>query len=361
MNEERTMILNMLKDGKINVEEANSLLEALGDNETGAQENRTRDDLKFDLDGMKEGLKSGMKDFAKTMEGTIKSAVENIKSFDFGGAMSNAFGAAKETSEKEIILSSDGIRGVDIKTGSGDVTAAGGEGQDILIHAFVTCRGSDAQSAKQRADEIEILQSLENGILSIKDSGSGKQITGPYSVDYKITLPRGTDMNIKTMDGDVHMSALDGNLKVKNYSGDIVCEDNTGTLNINTKSGDLTTEGFSGSVEARTLSGDITLKSINSDDVVCHALSGDIEGEINTGENPKIEIRTLSGDVDLKVPASSNFAISAETLNGDISCGLPVEDVEEKAHCFSARLNKGDGKLSLSTKSGDISISELES
>ena len=102
MNEERTMILNMLKEGKISVTEAEALLNALGsETADAARKPKTeKEEIKIDLDGMKDGLKSGIKDFARSMEGTIKSAMEGLKSLDLGNVVSSAFGSAKESVEK---------------------------------------------------------------------------------------------------------------------------------------------------------------------------------------------------------------------------------------------------------------------
>ena len=128
MNVERTMILNMLKEGKISVSEAESLLNALG-GESGEQSGKPKtekEEIKIDLEGMKAGLKSGMKDFARSMEGTLKSAMEGLKSLDLGNVVSSAFGSAKGSAEKELILSADGVDALELKTGSGDIAVTGG-------------------------------------------------------------------------------------------------------------------------------------------------------------------------------------------------------------------------------------------
>ena len=113
MSEEKIMILNMLKDGKITAEEAQQLLEAV-DDEAGPGRPRPteKEEVKIDLEEMKEGLKEGLKGLGKTMEGTIRSVVEGIKSLDLGNVVSTAFGSAKESAEKELILSADGISGI---------------------------------------------------------------------------------------------------------------------------------------------------------------------------------------------------------------------------------------------------------
>ncbi len=185
MNNERTIILNMLSEGKISVEEAESLLQALGEEskEPGKQARTEKDEIRIDLGGMKAGLKSGIKEFAKTMEGTLKSAMEGLKTLDLENVFSTAFGRAKESVEKELIVSADGVTGIDVKTSSGDVVVSGNGTGEVLVRATVTTRGSDDENAKKRAEEIEIIHTTVEGVLQIRDSGSGKQNTGPYSVD----------------------------------------------------------------------------------------------------------------------------------------------------------------------------------
>jgi hypothetical protein len=59
------------------------------------------------------------------------------------------------------------------------------------------------------------------------------------------------------------------------------------------------------------------------------------------------------------MPETSSFSISAETLSGSIDCELPVRDASRSGHRFTAILNESEGAMSLSTKSGDISLNPL--
>ena len=73
----------------------------MGSDTGGGEPPKTeKDKLKIDLEEMKAGLKDGFRDFGKTMEGTIRSVVEGIKSLDLGDVVSTAFGPAKESVEK---------------------------------------------------------------------------------------------------------------------------------------------------------------------------------------------------------------------------------------------------------------------
>ena len=352
----------MLKDGKISVEEAGALLSALGDesSESAGRSKTEKDDIKIDLEGMKSGLKNGIKDFARSMEGTLKSAMEGLKSLDLGNVVSSAFGAAKESVEKELILSAENVKGLDLKTSSGDLLITGGETGDILIQAVITARGTDEENAKERAGQINIVHSLEDGVLSIKDSGSGKQITGPYSVDYRITLPGTTDVGLQTMDGDVTVKSIDGNVKVNNYSGDIHLKNCRGLIKVNTKSGDIDVSECSGKLNIKSLSGDLTFDEIVTEDLNCNTLSGDIGGSLRPSSNAQVNAKTLSGDIELKIPETACLSINADTLSGSIDCELPVRDSTRNGHRFTAILNDSDGTMTLSTKSGDISLNPLK-
>ena len=243
MNKEKTMILNMLKEGKISVEEAESLIDALGGSEESTQTRTEKEELKFDLEGMKDGLKTGMKEFAKSMEGTLKSVTEGLKNLDLGNVISSAFGKFKASAEKELILSADGVQGLELRTGSGDFVVTGGDTGDIIIQAVVTVRGADEEDAQARADEIELVHSLEDGTLKIKDSGASKNLTGPYSVDYRVTAPEHIDLNLQTMDGDITIKTIDGASKLNTYSGDIHLKNCGTSVHANTKSGDIDVVG----------------------------------------------------------------------------------------------------------------------
>lgn len=360
MSEEKTMILTMLKEGKITVEEAQALLDAVGDEsgEEGPPETE-RERLKIDLEEMKAGLKSSFKDFGKTMEGTIRSVVEGFKSFDFGDVVSTAFGPEKGSAEKEVIISADALSGLNLKTGSGDVTVTGSDTADVLVRAVVSARGSDAANAKQRAEGIEIIHEIEDETLLIKDSGMKMQVTGPYAVDYTVTVPRRFCVKILTMNGEIAVRSIEGEISVTNYSGDIFCKECSQSVKINTKSGDVTVEGFTGAVKLRSLSGDLRLSHVVTGSLSCNTLSGDIEGALTPVDEADLSAKTLSGDIELSIERGSNLAITAESLSGELSCTLPVRETEKRAHRFTGVLNAPMGNLNLSTKSGDITLTPL--
>ena len=364
MNEERALILKMLKEGKISVEEADALIEALGEEEgTQSARQRTNENPRaerhpHDFSDMGDSLKIGIKEFAKSMEGTIRDAVDGIKSLNIGNAISEAFGRARATDEKEIILSSDEITAVDLKGSAGDVEVVGNGRDEILILAKIAATGKDEESAARRAKEVEIKHQITDGVLTIRDSGLDQQITGPYSVDYHLTVPRSVRLQVRVADGDLSVKSIDGGTDVKTFSGDIDCKDCSHGVAVNTKSGDIKFDGCGGPIEARTLSGDIDLDEIESNNLTCNSLSGDIRVDIISEVTEKIEARTLSGDVSVALPSSSKVSIKADTLSGDINCSLPVKEVEKKGHRYSAVLNDPEGMMILSTKSGDIDIEE---
>ena len=360
MSEEKTMILTMLKEGKITVEEAQALLDAVADEpgEEGQPETE-RERLKIDLDEMKAGLKSSFRDFGRSMEGTIRSVVEGFKSFDFGDVVSTAFGPAKESAEKEVIISAEGLAGLSLKTGSGDVTVTGSDTGDVLIRAVVTARGSDAENAKQRAEGIDIIHEIEDETLLIKDSGAKMQVTGPYSVDYTVTVPRRFCVKLLTMNGEIAVRSIEGEISLTNYSGDIFCKECSQSVKVNTKSGDVTVEGFTGAVKLRSLSGDLRFSDVVTGSLSCNTLSGDIEGALTPVGEAGLSAKTLSGDIELSIETGCELAITAESLSGELSCTLPVSETEKRAHRFTAVLNAPTGNLNLSTKSGDITLTPL--
>jgi len=224
----------------------------------------------------------------------------------------------------------------------------------------MTARGSDEENAKERAEGLDVIYEIDDGCLNIKDSGTQMQITGPYSVDYTITVPRTFGVKVQTMDGDVMIKSIDGTIGINNYSGDIHLKDCSESLKVNTKSGDIEIEGFTGDVNLRTLSGDLTLSDIVSNTLSFNTLSGDIEGKIHPTDNANISAKTLSGDIGLDIDTGAELSISAESLSGDISCDLPVRENQTMEHRYAAILNANTGVLNLSTKSGDISLRPLD-
>ena len=405
-DEERTMILKMLQDGKISVDETDELLRAVdeqADEEDthrrtafADDESETKDECRkpdFDFSDLGDGLRDIMRGVA---DGFQQLRTKLPKDRSFRGWVHSVVGKTKHTSTRQLEHSAEGLEKVQVKGLWGDLRALGGDDERITIAANITAWGSDEEDAQQTAESLEINLESSDGELSIGarlPDGFGAR---RYRVDYDIVLPAriharmvtksgdvtargiGGGVELSTLSGDITAGAVVGDAVLTSKSGDIEVESAEGDLTLSTLSGDLRTRSttghvrgdtksgdvrvsdHSGAVSAGTLSGDVCVTGAATGQVTAKTLSGDVELSMSLPEDPKVLLQTRNGDIRLRVPAAANANISARTAQGSIDCRLPLQTTQASSKNLEGILGSGGGSVEISTSNGDVSIAELE-
>lgn len=195
---------------------------------------------------------------------------------------------------------------------------------DVHVETMSGDLGADTGSGDVFAEDLK-------GNLHA-DTGSG---------DVHLSNSRGQMLYADTGSGDVFMTGTQGDMKLDTGSGDVRLKDAGGSLHADTGSGDVIASGYTSgdSVWADTGSGDVTL-------------AGDFSAM------RKFYIDTGSGDATLKTTAGLSLHLDASSDSGDLNINLPdMRNVTSHRGSFSADFGKAEGRGTISTGSGDISIS----
>jgi Toastrack DUF4097 len=152
-----------------------------------------------------------------------------------------------------------------------------------------------------------------------------RQLTGPCSFDYTVTVPRGLRIRLANDSGDVIVQGLTGPVSVADNSGNVRLESLPGALDLHADSGDITGTGLaSRSVLAESNSGDITLTF--------------------TRVPRHIRVSADSGNIRVVLPpGAAGYRVAATTGSGTVSVSVPVD-------------SRSPDTISASTNSGDITI-----
>ncbi|MDJ0367836.1 DUF4097 family beta strand repeat-containing protein [Hymenobacter sp. H14-R3] len=112
------------------------------------------------------------------------------------------------------------------------------------------------------------------------ESGAGRHAYNYCAhIDYEVTLPAGTDLRIKTITGDLDLSAL------------------RGTIFVNTVSGNILLSALAGPVTARSVSGDVKLQQPGTAPVRAASVSGNVDASWPAGQSADLSLHTVSGEV----------------------------------------------------------------
>ena len=204
---------------------------------------------------------------------------------------------------------------------NGSITVTGVSGNNVEIIAI---KKADNQKdldeieieISHSANEIEIETELGDSDGWFRNSTSGQ-------VRYEIIVPDSTELDsVETVNGDVTVSGVSGNVTAESVNGDLDISD---------------------------LVGDVSLSTVNGS---VNAAFAKCEGE------QSIKTETVNGRVTISLPESSDVQITADTLNGGINgrdFGLDT-DKGFVGSDLNGKIGSGSARLNIDTVNGSIKI-----
>lgn len=289
-----------------------------------------------------------------------------------------------ETTERITKTFKVGANGsLDLAAISGDVTVNPVGGDTITVEAVKRVRSRSAEDAKQQMANTDVSMASSGTRVEVRVNYSGRN--NRASVDFTVSAPVGTNLNVRSISGDVRVKDIHGEVRAESVSGNVSA---TGTPNlslIKTVSGDLELSGVSGqdNLNVSTISGDLHVRSVKArsltaesvsgsvilTDVACErasvkSVSGDVEYSGPLTRNGRYELKSHSGDIRMTLPGDVGFELEAQTFSGNVRSDLPVTtkpgEVLNAGHGARKGVHgtHGDGSvlLMLTTFSGDITV-----
>lgn len=165
---------------------------------------------------------------------------------------------------------------------------------------------------------------------------------GEGDVDFTITVPANTPLEVHAISADVQAAGVcgeatlssisggvtlrcgNGDVQIESVSGDVDASDVRGHLEINSTSGDVTAQQIRGDVSARSVSGDVSLDRVDGNAVRAETVSGDIGFTGPVHANGRYGFRSHSGDVTVRPDGDLNATISVSTFSGDVESDWPM-------------------------------------
>jgi len=406
MNEEREMVLRMLKEGKISVEEADALLQALAEEsetpapaaEPGAGAEGPGVDIRVELGDLVRELTESIPKEVIHLE-RLKDLGEFRRHFKFGwrGIVSALQGLGEGQAEESSELPMVSGERLELRNAWGDIRLSRSEDDRLRVKARKRVWAATAADATREAEALSVQPRREGSTVYV----GVRRVEGRVRVDMDVLVPDGVAVVLDVAKGDVRVEGLHGRVEVHVARGDVTLRDVDGDVHLDVKSGDIVAGVVRGKVSGRVLNGDVdatecggvTLDIVNGDvslrqvagDVDIEAKNGDIEVESVQGRSIRaralsgdvqvtvpilpdggaINGETMSGDVEIRLPSDARATIDAATMSGEINCMLPLQDRAADRGTLRRRtlrgvLNGPGAVITLRTASGDIEIRDLE-
>ena len=385
MAEERILILNLLREGKISAAEAERLLHAVRDSATpppaaapptpsmfGQAASLAGKALDFipkpKVDTGKLGAqvsekagvafraaKSAAQDVAAEV-GKITQQTRQALHFDgpptFGPDTGrptnrNAQAEASETSHSDIPWNGTGADKVLLVNAYGNIKVIGQEGTEGVAQTTLvkTAWAETDTAARVLLQQVFLVNRVEGGTCRVEVIAPA-DAAGRLTVDYEVVVPPGLLLELQTTFGTVEAQGTTPALVARSQSGRLAVRhphaESAGEARLTTASGDILIDGWnapSGSLLVETASGDVEAQDVHCGrSLVLSSRSGDLV--INGGSaGTRASVQTQSGSTRLSRLRAEQLQV--ETVSGNVT------------------LRESSGALSLKTVSGTVDASGL--
>ena len=350
MTEERRKVLDMLSEGKVTVEEAERLLEALQDThrvETRKRHKRRR--INAPLSPI-----PGVEALQDTLEGLGE---------EIGKGLEESLSGWSESEEDP--------RDEDGKTSMRDDTFAVGDNPRLVVRGFngrIRVRAGEPGSIRVRARLKKPrgikYRAVQEGDLVTVEAKADRQAEGflhgfsrqNSGANIEVTVPVATSVDLATSNGPVEIQGTEGGGTVQTNNGRIRVEQCKGDLNATTNNAPITVKTLSGSAELSTSNGRVSLEDAHGRFDV-RTTNGTIkfQGRIAPGNGSRLS--TTNGKIKVALGADPSLELTATTVNGRVHCEVPgfVASVE-KRHELKGTVGAGEAELIAETANGSIVI-----
>lgn len=218
-----------------------------------------------------------------------------------------------------------------------------GQGSDLTVHV-----------PKQSHLDVSLV-STDCQISGIDGSTEASTVSGDLSVDNVKQR-----VNLVTVSGDVKLRHATGRVSVKSVSGDVSVYDSQGGFKLHSVSGDLIGHDVGDEFDLQSISGDVQMNNVDFKQVSGSSVSGDVDIKGNMQPSGGVDLDSVSGSVKISLKGDVDARFDLDAGNGSIRNGISNDKPQESRYTHNETLQfvqgKGKGEVSISTRSGDITL-----
>lgn len=244
---------------------------------------------------------------------------------------------------------------------NGDINVSAWDRDEVHVRALVRATARDLEVAREVVASVVISEG--DRLRASGPEGRGNQGWGwwgnqqSWTVNYDVQVPRETELTVSTVNGEVAIRELSGDVSVDAVNGEIAVSDVSGDVSAEAVNGQITISQVSGDISAETVNGSIELDGV-SGNVEGRAVNGGIEvtlvGDRLAGEG--VDLATVNGPVALRLPRSFSAQLELETVTGGMDVDFPITISGRLGRRISTTLGGGGPLVRVETTGGAIRI-----
>jgi DUF4097 and DUF4098 domain-containing protein YvlB len=267
---------------------------------------------------------------------------------------------------------------------AGNVTVTGGDVETVQVQAIKTAYDSTQARADEEVKTVKYsVEQTGNKIIIRYEIPKSMNISNNINtVDFIITVPNETSVDVETSFGEINVSDTKGTVTASNDFGDVTVLNIEGALTVDSSSGEITATSVKASgaeVDLQTDFGSVSLEKVNAKDVTAQSNSGTIKltdvratgtiftksdfGDIKyeNGSAASLEVDTNSGQVALtKLKVSKEIKVTNDFGEIELEQAL-AGSYDLHTNSGSVTVNGAKGSLKASTDFGNITVTNAES
>ena len=418
MDEERQMVLRMLREGKVTVEEAEALLDALGA-ESRDDPEASHDDPGAEEPGgteasgpaqgppgeapadrpwrfgpwppigleIGEALREAARNARHQARASLRQALESLKwELSAAAGECHASGIVKNllqlsSASEEVVLThgiSAGGRLV-IRNPRGSVRVDRSGGGVVNVRAQKRAWARDEETARRLLERVRIEFAASGDDVTLNVAAENGEWGGRYRVDLTVEVPEGVaaalrvasgdvrvpdpsaDLDVDVRSGDVQLGLVPGDLRLRLARGGVRAAGAVGRAQLEVMSGEVWLGPCQGETDASVRSGTLDLDLRGPRGVRAQVISGNLRARVESlaaGARAGFEVR--SGNAALTLGPDVRASLCAEVRSGGIDCTAPLTDLRRSGHRLDARIGDAasDASVAVRVLSGHIAIRE---
>ena len=270
-----------------------------------------------------------------------------------------------------------------IDNAAGDVTVSGGDVDTVQIDVVKTAYDSTKARADEEVKTVEYTVKQDGNNITItyeipKSMNFNNKIN---TIDFAITVPNETSVEVDTSFGEVSVDNTKGNVDISNDFGDVTLENIEGGLTVQTNSGEVNATSITAGSEIIDLHSDfgpVILKKAGGKDITLDSNSGNItlsevratgdltastdfgNIEFDNGSSISLTLNTKSGRIEL-----TSVNVNGQLLVTDEFGDLTLEKVNAKSYDIdmssgSIKVDGVQGEVKAHTKFGNITVTNAK-
>ncbi|MCP4612313.1 MAG: DUF4097 domain-containing protein [Planctomycetes bacterium] len=225
----------------------------------------------------------------------------------------------KKTSKFDAPLAPGSILALENDVGSITI-----DGQDVTncdVTAAITVKAPTEKEAKELVEQIKIELKQDGDTLTVKTTRPRRKRRRSISINFKITVPKQTALQISGDVGEIQVSNITENIKAQTDVGKISCKE------------------ISGDIDLKVDVGKVNVVYSKTASAACN-----------------VTIKTDVGSIDITTPPGCSASVQANTDVGSITTDMPLTIKGRVGKNLQGKIGAGEGKLNLRTDVGSIRI-----